>query len=121
MTFNQYPIDGGYMFKILDSNDNVVGEAFTTIKNDKYWCLDEIVIVKDERNKGYGTQLIKHLIEFLWSINRLPIRVHPGLDPETIFSGESSGKGDNNKIKEWYYKRGFTFKDPDGRQLWCHR
>ena len=120
MTFNQYLIDEQYIFKVLDSDGKVIGDAIATMKNDNYWCLDEIVIDKYERNKGYGTQLLNHLREYLWSINRLPIRVHPGLDPETIISAKSSSKGDNNSIKKWYIQRGFTHKDRDGKQLWCY-
>jgi GNAT superfamily N-acetyltransferase len=120
MTFNQYQINGEYIFEILDSDGKVIGEAVATMKNDKYWCLDEIVVDKDERNKSYGTQLLNHLRESLWSINRFPIRVHPGLDPETAINAKSGSKGDNNKIQEWYYKRGFTCKDPNRKQLWCY-
>ncbi len=69
-----------YKFEILNSGQ-VIGTVHVKSmqgKQGKFWHLDDLLIDKNYRSQGYGTKLLNHLRDYLWKIDRLKIRVHPG-------------------------------------------
>jgi hypothetical protein len=70
-----------YEFKLLESK-NIVGSAFVKKMQDRkgeFWHLDDLEVQKPNRQKGHGGSLVKYLINYLWKIDKLRIRVHPAI------------------------------------------
>jgi GNAT superfamily N-acetyltransferase len=68
-----------FEFKIFES-ERIVGRALVKRMHDMtkdYWHLDDLQIDKESRGKGYGTALVRHLMNHLSEISELPMRVHP--------------------------------------------
>ena len=42
-----------------------------------YWYIDELVISANDRGKGYGSYLLKDIINRMWSERKLPIHIYP--------------------------------------------
>ncbi len=80
MRFQECLLNGNYKFEVLDSDGKIVGNAHIEPKHDrkgKFWHLEDLQINSETRCQGYGTALLKYLCDYLWSVDRLRIRVHP--------------------------------------------
>ncbi|MCY7273151.1 MAG: GNAT family N-acetyltransferase, partial [Phormidesmis sp. CAN_BIN44] len=84
----EHSINNEYVFKVLDS-EKIVGTALVKKMHDQegeFWHLDDLKIQKENRRQGYGRALVKHLIKYLWEINKLRIRVHPAVGEQAMES-----------------------------------
>ena len=66
-----------------------------------YWYIDEFVISKQNRDKGYGSLLLKHIIQEMWNKQKLPIHIYP-----------TSQQIPKEKFIEWLINRGFVEQPP---------
>lgn len=59
--------------------DQVIGVAnYRSFNNQAfYWYIDEFVISEQHRGQGYGSYLLKHIIDKMWSEQRIPIHIYP--------------------------------------------
>lgn len=76
-----------YKFEVLDSASKVTGTAHVKSIQDgqgKFWHLEDLLVAKESRSQGYGTKLLIHLRQYLWSIHRLRIRVHPAFGQQAM-------------------------------------
>lgn len=81
MKFQESLLNKNYKFEVLDSDGRIVGNAHIEFKHDrkgKFWHLEDLLINPETRCQGYGTGLLKYLCDYLWKVDRLRIRVHPG-------------------------------------------
>jgi GNAT superfamily N-acetyltransferase len=80
--FRDYPpleSDKEYKFEVLSSGQ-VIATAYVNDYQGKFWHLDGLLVhQKKDRYQGYGSKLLNHLRDYLWSIDRLRIRVHPAI------------------------------------------
>ncbi|MBD2294284.1 GNAT family N-acetyltransferase [Anabaena sphaerica FACHB-251] len=87
--FHDYPSlesDEEYKFEVLHSGQ-VIGIAHVKCMQDqqgKFWHLDNLFVQIKHRNHGYGTKLLNHLRHYLWSMDRLRIRVHPAIGQQAM-------------------------------------
>lgn len=88
-----HPSHDSYVFEILDSHEKQVGTAHVDLKHDikgEFWHLEDFIIIDESnRDQGYGTTLLNYLRKYLWSIDRLRIRVHPAIGQQ---AGENLAK-----------------------------
>ncbi len=76
-----------YNSEILDSCINVIGVAHAKLLHgtqEKFWHLENLFIDKGNRCQGYGTKLLNHFCQYLWSIYKVPIRVHPAIGQQVM-------------------------------------
>ncbi|MBE9250044.1 GNAT family N-acetyltransferase [Dolichospermum sp. LEGE 00240] len=73
--------DKEYKFEVLSSGQGIATAHVKCMRDrqGKFWHLDNLFVHNQNRNQGYGTRLVNHLRDYLWSIDRLRIRVHPAI------------------------------------------
>lgn len=89
--FRDYPPlqpDEEYKFEILDYGE-VIGTAHVKTQQDRqgeFWHLDDLFVTEKRRNQPqhYGTKLLDHLRQYLWSVHKLRIRVHPAIGQQAM-------------------------------------
>ncbi|MBD2509807.1 GNAT family N-acetyltransferase [Nostoc muscorum FACHB-395] len=89
-------------YKIYVEGEEVAVASYRLFNNQNpYWYIDEFIIFEQYRENGYGTYLLKYIIQNMWSKQRLPIHIYP---TELQISKE--------KFIAWLVDRGFQIK-PD--------
>jgi hypothetical protein len=74
-----------------------------------YWYIDEFVISNQDRQKGYGIHLLKHIIREMWSKLLLPIHIYPTTDQIP-----------KDQFITWLVHRGFVEEpNPNTNQVFC--
>jgi len=68
-----------YTYYKIYLTDKIIGWANYRLFNNQssYWYIDEFVIYEQDRGKGYGSYLLKDIINRMWSERKLPIHIYP--------------------------------------------
>jgi len=89
-------------YKIYLKDQVIVFANYRIFNNQApYWYIDEFVISKHDRKQGYGSYLLKYIIDKMWSEQRLPIHIYP-----------TSQQIPKERFIEWLVHRDFV------EQLW---
>lgn len=91
--------------------DEIIGFANYRLFNNQssYWYIDEFVISEQYRGKGYGSYLLKHILDRMWNEQNLPIHIYP-----------TSQQIPKEKFTGWLINRGFVKQPPMSQgQIFC--
>lgn len=76
-------LNGNYNFQILSIHNTIISSA-SVVKKITTWHLNRIYTYPEYRKQCYATILLNKLREYLWSIEKLGISVHPGCGEQSM-------------------------------------